>query len=164
MKLLDAKGYRKDDFSREGAADALIAPLADLQTALAGRDNRPLGVDIPNNSEIERLAPLFDRLALISIVFPSSADGRGFSLARKLRRAGFTGRLRASGPLIPDQGAYALACGFDEIELPDTSAARQTEAQWTKAFGAMANAYQPGYARPASVMERRRAAREGAAS
>lgn len=158
MKLLDRSGYRPDDFSRDGAGGATIVALADLAGALAERDNRPVGVDVPNNADVDRLAALFDRLALIAVAFPAYSDGRGFSLARRLRQAGFKGRLRAVGPLIPDQGPYAFACGFDEIELPEASASRQTEAQWKKALSAIAFAYQPGYARPASILERRRAA------
>lgn len=162
MKLLDRSGYRPDDFSRDGATSAIIAPLADLQAALQAPDDCPIGVDVANNTDIERLAPLFDRLALIAVAFPSSADGRGFSLAKRLRQAGFKGRLRAVGPLIPDQGPYAFACGFDEIELPETSAARQTEAQWKTALATMSFAYQPGYARGESIFQRRLAARHGA--
>ncbi|MFT4095633.1 MAG: DUF934 domain-containing protein [Rhodoblastus sp.] len=162
MKLLDRAGYRIDDFARDGTLAATIAPLAELDAALEQRDNRPIGVEIANNTEVQRLAPLFDRLALIAIVFPSFGDGRGFSLAKRLRRAGYTGRLRAVGPLIPDQGAYAFACGFDEIELPDAVTARQTEAQWRKALGAISATYQPGYFRPKSILERRFEARRGA--
>ena len=162
MKLLDRSGYRPDDFSRDGATNAIIAPLSDLQAALDERGDRPVGVDVANNTEVGRLAPLFDRLALIAIAFPAYGDGRGFSLAKRLRQAGFEGRLRAVGPLIPDQGPYAFACGFDEIELPEASAARQTEAQWKKALATISFAYQPGYARAESIFQRRLAAHEGA--
>jgi len=162
MKLLDRSGYRRDDFSRDGATNAIIAPLADLQAALEASGGHPVGVDIANNTDIDRLAPLFDRLALIAIAFPACSDGRGFSLAKRLRQAGFKGRLRAVGPLIPDQGPYAFACGFDEIELPEASAARQTEAQWKKALGTISFTYQPGYARAESILQRRLAARQGA--
>lgn len=162
MKLLDRAGYRIDDFSRDGSRAATLAPLADLDAALEQRDNRPIGVEIANNTDVQRLAPLFDRLALIAIIFPSFGDGRGFSLARRLRRAGYKGRLRAAGPLIPDQGAYAFACGFDEIELPDAVADRQTEAQWRKAMAVITTPYQPGYVRPQSIFERRLEARRSA--
>ncbi len=162
MKLLDRSGYKQDEFSRDGSGAATIVALADLQAALDGGDNRPVGVDIPNNADVSRLAALFDRLALIAVAFPAYGDGRGFSLAKRLRQAGFKGRLRAVGPLIPDQGPYVSACGFDEIELPDASVARQTEAQWKKALAAITVGYQPGYARPQSILERRLAARHGA--
>lgn len=162
MKLLDRSGYRPDDFSRDGAASAIIAPLADLQATLDGRDGGQIGVEVANNTDVERLAPLFEKLALIAIVFPAYTDGRGFSFARRLRRSGFRGRLRAVGPLIPDQGPYAFACGFDEIELPEASVARQTEAQWRAALYAISAPYQPGYARPSNIFEQRVRARQGA--
>lgn len=162
MKLLDRSGYRPDDFSRDGATAAILAPLADLQVALDKPGRGPVGVEIANNTDVERLAPFFEKLALIAVAFPAYTDGRGFSLARRLRRSGFKGRLRAVGPLIPDQGPYAFACGFDEIELPETSVARQTEAQWKQALSTITFAYQPGYARPESILQRRLAAREGA--
>lgn len=155
MKLLDRAGFRQDDFSRDGSGKARLALLAELDAALHARKDGPLGVEVPNTTDVERLAPLFDRLALIAIAFPSFGDGRGFTLARRLRRAGYAGRLRASGPLIPDQAAYAFACGFDEIELPDESAARQTEAQWKNSSSVISAPYQPGYFRHASIFERR---------
>lgn len=49
---------------------------------------------------------------------------------RRLRELGYTGRLRAVGPLIADQFRMARRVGFDELEIPDTMAARQPEAQW----------------------------------
>lgn len=66
----------------------------------------------------------------IRIRFDSFADGRGFTIARQLRTMGFTGRLRAAGPLIADQYAMARRAGFDEVEIPDEHALRQNEAQW----------------------------------
>ena len=66
----------------------------------------------------------------IRIAFPSSADGRGFSLARILRLKGFTGTLRAEGHVLADQYAMARRCGFDEVEISDELAARQPVEQW----------------------------------
>src|SRR5690606_10237684 len=97
--------------------------------------------------------------ALIAIGFPAYSDGRGFSLARQLRRAGFTGRLRASGPLIVDQFAYALFCGFDEIALPASSAGRQPAEQWQRALGQVGARYQRGYGDGGSILDQRRAKR-----
>ncbi len=57
-------------------------------------------------------------------------DGRAFTLARRMRLAGFSGRLRLAGPVIADQYAMARRAGFDEIEIPDDLAARQPEAHW----------------------------------
>ena len=56
----------------------------------------------------------------IVVNFATSADGRGFSLARHLRnRLHFQGELIATGNLIPDQVNAAFACGFDAIWVPE---------------------------------------------
>jgi len=70
---------------------------------------------------------------LISIDFPSFADGRGFSIAQRLRRLGFDGELRARGHVIADQYPHALACGFNTVEIDDTMAERQPYEQWQAA-------------------------------
>jgi len=67
---------------------------------------------------------------VIRITFPASADGRGFTLARLLRLKGYTGRLRAAGQVLSDQYTMARRAGFDEVEIDDSLAARQPEAQW----------------------------------
>jgi len=67
---------------------------------------------------------------LIGIDFPAFNDGRGFTLARRLRELGFKGRLRATGRLIADQYAMARRVGFDEVEVAADIAARQPQEQW----------------------------------
>lgn len=79
------------------------------------------------------LLPLRDRLSaleMVRIAFPSFADGRGFSLARRLRLAGYEGRLRAKGHVLADQYAMARRSGFDEVEIGEDLARRQPEDQW----------------------------------
>lgn len=166
MKLLDRTGYRADPYLRTDTAEARdvaqpLVPVAGLATALDAL-NGQVGVEVPNTQAIDALLPHFDRLSLVAIAFPAFSDGRGFSIARRLRQAGYTGTLRAVGPLIADQFAYALACGFDEIELPDASAERQPAEQWLKAAGIMSAGYQRGYATGPSILEQRRAARRAA--
>ena len=166
MRLLDRAGFRADDYVRADAmrAQALpaaIVPFADLASALSAAGGRRVGVEVPNTVAPEQFTPLFGRLSLIAVGFPAASDGRGFSLAHRLRRAGFRGVLRAVGPLIADQFPYALACGFDEIELPDASAERQPPPQWDRACAAITLGYQQGYARPSSIFEQRRLARQG---
>lgn len=77
-------------------------------------------------------AELADHLhrSLIAIDFPSFSDGRGFSLARRLRELGYTGKLRAEGRLIADQYAMARRVGFDEVAVAPDIAARQPQEQW----------------------------------
>ena len=64
------------------------------------------------------------------ISFPNFADGRGFTLARLLRLRGYTGALRAKGPIISDQYAMARRSGFDEIAISQAQAVRQPEHDW----------------------------------
>jgi len=89
-----------------------------------------IAIDLPNDINPVGMREEFHRIHTIRIAFPSSADGRGFSLARQLRNLGYKGRLRAQGPLISDQFRYALSCGFDEVEIDAEIAARQPESHW----------------------------------
>ena len=101
-----------------------VVPLAEAV------DGNATAVDLTSTDDPEALVPHLDRLALIRVTFGSFSDGRGFTLARRLRRLGFTGRLRARGHVIADQYAMARRSGFDEVEIADDLAARQPEAQW----------------------------------
>lgn len=87
------------------------------------------GIDLPSDTAPAVLADLVKAL-MIRIDFPSSADGRGFTLAAMLRRAGYRGRLRAKGHVLADQYAMARRSGFDEVEISDALAARQPQDQW----------------------------------
>ena len=87
------------------------------------------GIDLPSDTPPNALIGL-DNAAMIRIDFPSSADGRGFTLAAMLRRAGYKGRLRAKGHVLADQYAMARRSGFDEVEIDTALAARQPEDQW----------------------------------
>jgi len=95
----------------------------------------PAAVDLPNDADPRALAGRFDAIRLIRIPFPKADDGRGFSLARRLRDLGYRGRLRAQGHVISDQFRYALDCGFDEVEIDDGHAQRQPEAHWRSDAG-----------------------------
>lgn len=122
MPIVDDSGFRTE------AERDFLEPEAALASAEAG-----LSVLLPNDVAADVLAPAFDRIALIAIPFPSFADGRGNSLAMRLRRLGYTGVLRARGHVITDQYAFARACGFDEVEIDDALAARQPEEHWLNA-------------------------------
>lgn len=91
-----------------------------------------LAVTFPNDREPEALLPWLERLEMIRVEFPAMGDGRGFSIARRLRELGYGGRLRAAGPLIADQFRAARSVGFDEVEIPESLAARQPEASWLR--------------------------------
>ena len=167
--LIDRDGVKADRYRRvEDVADLslgdgpVLVPLTVIDAALADGWGEGLGLSVANDTVFSAIAPYLDALSLVSIAFPSFSDGRGFSLARRLRGAGFGGSVRAEGPLIADQFAEALACGFSEIELPDAMAARQPPEQWRTALGIVTEHYQTGYGPGPSILEKRLAARKGA--
>jgi uncharacterized protein (DUF934 family) len=91
--------------------------------------NDVVSIDVPadtNPADIE----ITPTLKMVRIDFPNFADGRGFTIARMLRLAGYTGRLRAYGHVISDQYAMARRTGFDEVEINQDLAARQPQEQW----------------------------------
>ena len=79
-------------------------------------------LDLPSDTDPEAVD--FAGAELIRVEFPSFSDGRGFTIARVLRRRGFNGKLRARGHVIADQYAMARRSGFDEVEISDDLAAR----------------------------------------
>ena len=78
----------------------------------------------------------------VVITFPNFADGRGFTLARLLRLRGYSGALRAKGPIISDQYAMARRSGFDEIAISQAQAVRQPEHDWLFRSNWTAHRYQ----------------------
>ena len=88
------------------------------------------GLHLPADADPEALRPHLDRIAAIRIPLAAFSDGRGFTLAARLRRMGFTGRLRAVGHVLADQYAMARRSGFDEVEIDAALAARQPETDW----------------------------------
>lgn len=72
-------------------------------------------VRLEPDDDARALIPFLDRLALIEIAFPKYRDGRGYSSARILREAGYTGELRAQGDVLVDQIAFMKRCGFDSF-------------------------------------------------
>jgi uncharacterized protein (DUF934 family) len=85
------------------------------------------------------LLPHLTRLRLIEVNFPVFTDGRGFSSARVLREAGYTGELRAVGELPVDHLALLRRCGFDAF-APDSPV---NPADADAAFARWAEVYQP---------------------
>ena len=111
-------------FAPEPAPPAIV-PLADLDRFPGLR-----AVDLGPTDRASALAGRLDQFDLIRIAFPAFSDGRGFTIARDLRRMGYAGRLRATGHVLADQYAMARRVGFDEVEISDALAARQPAGQW----------------------------------
>jgi uncharacterized protein (DUF934 family) len=111
------------------ALEALTDTVLVTDTGFAPVDGAAV-LDLPNDADAEALAEAVQTQATIRIAFPSFADGRGFTLARRLRQMGFAGRLRAKGHVLADQYAMARRSGFDDVEIDRALAARQPEDQW----------------------------------
>ncbi|QIQ86804.1 DUF934 domain-containing protein [Erythrobacter sp.] len=95
-------------------------------------------VRIEPGDDARLLLPFLDRLALVEINFPAFTDGRGYSAARILREAGYTGELRAVGDVLIDQLSHMRRCGFDSF-APDR---RLDEEDARRAFATWENVYQ----------------------
>lgn len=108
-------------------------------------------LDLGSDTDPSTLAQ-YAGAAAIRVDFPAFSDGRGFTLAKLLRLAGFKGRLRANGHVIADQYAMARRSGFDEVSISDDLAARQPEAQWIARADWQAHDYQARVRRAATAV------------
>ncbi len=111
---------KDDGFSKDDWQDGFVS---------LGAANDATALDVPSDADPNEI-PICDGLQMIRVDFPSSADGRGFTIARALRLRGYEGRLRARGHVLADQYAMARRSGFDEVEIDQDLAARQPEDQW----------------------------------
>jgi len=107
--IVTDQGFAPDDIPAETGAEDII--------------------DLASDADPE-VVPLDPAPRMIRVAFPSFADGRGFTIAKRLRMRGYEGRLRAAGHIIADQYAMARRAGFDEVEISAELAARQPEDQW----------------------------------
>lgn len=116
------------------------------QATWHGRDLAHTGVWLEGDADPAVLAAHLGVLGALAVRFASFRDGRGYSLARRLRlRHGYRGELLAVGDVLADQVLFMARCGFDGFALR----ADQDPATARQALAAFANAYQAGYALPA---------------
>lgn len=116
-KTTNALGWR---FTASGALSQAPAPSLDLL----------LEPDAAQDLGLENLLSL----SAIGLVFKTPHDGRGFSLARQLRNAGFHGQLIGLGRLMPDQARHALQSGLDGLWLEEDLVRRHGEEAWQNAL------------------------------
>ena len=127
--MVDALRFRDDTPPEEPAVT--LDSFLDQSNASAVR--------IEPGEDVRRLLPLLDRLRLVEIDFPAYRDGRGYSAARILREAGYTGELRATGDVLVDQLRFMRRVGFDSF----TPAHPLDGAAVERALGRYDTAYQP---------------------
>ncbi len=150
MAIFAGDGFVADDW-RYLAPDELLPPegkvifaAAQWQelSAHARADDRPLGVLLKPGQDLQNVLPDLARFALAVIAFPKFTDGRGYSLARKLRsHYGYAGELRASGDILFDQLQLLARCGFDSFDITNAATLRLLEAGRRPMFEIF---YQPG--------------------
>jgi len=83
-----------------------------------------IGLRVDGYEDIALIAADLQHFSLITINFPSFADGRGYSLASALREQyNYAHELRAVGDILPDQAQYLTRVGFDALELANQQSA-----------------------------------------
>lgn len=96
----------------------IIVPLKVWQAQRAQLQGRAdIGVWLDSDERAEELAGELERFAVIAVNFPKFNDGRGYTIAYRLRvRLGYCGELRAIGDVLRDQLFYMRRVGFDTFE------------------------------------------------
>jgi uncharacterized protein (DUF934 family) len=107
----------------------------------AEREAHEGSVVLASTDDPVALQPYFEGLRLVHVDFPAFSDGRGFTIARRLRMLGYKGHLRAQGHILPDQYAMIRRVGFDDVEISDELALRLTEDAWQFRADWQANDY-----------------------
>lgn len=131
--LVTDAGFRADDWS---------GPFVPLEALRAGAAPAGAAVDIgPEGNPLE-LVPHLPEIGMVRVRFAHFADGRGFSIAARLRRLGYGGRLRAQGHVLADQYRLARRAGFDEVEISAELARRQPEEHWRHRLEGLLETYQ----------------------
>lgn len=110
-------GFVADSWRPLDADESDNRPPLHPVEALEEAREADLAVLLQPGEDVDRLAPYLGRLALVAVAFPAYTDGRGYSMAARLRRLGYDGPLRAVGDVLLDQVPYMLRCGFTELAV-----------------------------------------------
>ena len=124
------------------------APVNDPALPLGsfGETSNAAAVRIEPGEDARALLPHLGRIKLVEVSFPNFTDGRGYSSARILREAGYTGELRACGDVLVDQLGHLRRCGFDsfapaaELDAADAEAALN---RWPEVYQATGDGRAP---------------------
>jgi len=93
----------------------------------------PVGVLLPNTTDVEDLAADLPRFALVALEFPKWVDGRAYSQAHVLRaRLRYAGEVRATGEVVVDMLPLLQRSGFDAVVL--RAGERQSSAERALGF------------------------------
>jgi uncharacterized protein (DUF934 family) len=113
-RIWTRKGFIDDRFG-EASGAAFFSPEEATGKIGAGSANVLV---LDTGDEVGGVRSRLSEIDAIFIRFPVFSDGRGFSMARRLReRYHFKGEIRATGHVILDQIPLAFRVGFDSIEV-----------------------------------------------
>lgn len=127
-----------------------LSTWAACQEALRARQHQ-VGIQVQPDDDISGLSPANTGsrhvdphgIAFIAIVFPVYTDGRGFSLAQRLRHEyGWHGEMRAVGDVLIDTVHYLARCGFNCFVLKEGHDPQKA----LRAVSTFTRAYQRSYA------------------
>lgn len=108
-------------FNREGEAVSLVQPpeiVIEPETFLAD------GGDLPTARKIGDWLAQYGSAAAVEIRFPKFTDGRGFSVAARLREGGYKGDLHATGAISQDLVFHLRRVGFTHFHLENPGVER----------------------------------------
>lgn len=88
----------------------------------------PIGIVVQPSEALDFVADDIARLAVIALAFPKFTDGRAYSTARRLREAGYSGDIRATGDVLLDQLPLMLRAGFTSFEITSAATIQALEA------------------------------------
>ena len=95
----------------------------------------PVTIHLNGEEELPKEASQWRTDHRVDIHFPTYQDGRGYSLAQRLREIEhFQGEICASGDIRPDQLHYLLRSGFNAVVVSDPDQVEQFEIE-LKRFG-----------------------------
>jgi uncharacterized protein (DUF934 family) len=109
----DAWHVARDENDMSVAGPQLL-PLASW---LAGDPGSEHGVWLAPADDPSALVAHFTRVRLIAVDFPTFTDGRGHSIATRLRQLGYRAELRAIGDVLVDQLFMLKRVGFSSFAL-----------------------------------------------
>ncbi len=136
--IITNKGFSSDDWINR----SVIEPANILSDNFREEQLKKAHLKLGNDFQVETLKLFLPYLNTISIEFPSEKDGRGFSLAKRLRQLGYQGTLRAAGHVTVDHYRHAIQSGFNQIAIPANLAKRMPEPYWQQQIDRFTPSYQ----------------------
>lgn len=131
-------------------ADDAGPALLPLGAFLARARHPAHGVWLAPTDDPAALDPHLASVPLIAVQFPKFADGRGYSIAARLRRRGYRGDLRAIGEVLIDQLFMLKRVGFTSFALRAGQSADDARAalqRYSEAYQASYDGDLPAYRR-----------------